>query len=112
MNQAELAKALSRELRVSVREADRVMEAMIRVMGRTLAQHEPICFSNFGSFRPVRRRPRSFGVQAHARSVRPDTLQVQFKAADKLLEAVEAGDDRVTFQKRPNRLPRALPESA
>lgn len=112
MNQDQLARALSRELRVTVREADQLVEAFILVVGRTMARHEPICFSNFGTFRPVRKKPRSFGLQAHARAVRPDAVQVRFKAADRLLEAVKAGDDRVTFQKLPNRLPRALPESA
>jgi len=107
MNRAEMARELSKELRCSVQEAEVTIEAVVLVMGRCLARGEALKLSNFASIRPVKRRPRSFGMRSHARPVKPETVQVQFKAADRLLEAIRAGDDRVTFQKRPGALPGA-----
>lgn len=107
MNQRELAKALAKDLEISVQAASVIVQAMVKVVGRTLAQRESVCLSNFGTLRPVHRKPRSFGPGEGERPSKPDIVQVQFRAADKLVEAVKRGDHQVNFQKRSNELPRA-----
>lgn len=105
MKRKQLAKDLARELKISTEKADELLETVVLVMGRRLARGDSICFSNFGTLRPLRRHVRSFDAQARPASAKPDIVQVRFRPADKLLEAVREGDDQVTFQKLPNRLP-------
>lgn len=105
MKRRELALDLSKELNISRSEAEELLKKVVLVMGRNLVNGQSICLSTFGTLRPVRRSRRSYGPQAHPSSAKPDTVQVEFRAADKLLEAIRDGDDKVTFQKRPNRLP-------
>lgn len=105
MNSGELASELSKELGVTVQASKAIVAALVRVMGRTLAVGEPICLSNFGTLKPMRKLPRSFGPQAERSPIGPKAVQVRFRPADRLLEAVERGDHRVTFQKRSRRLP-------
>lgn len=107
MNKAEFSRSLAFELGISTGESDLIVEKLVLVMGRALARHESVVLSNFGTLQPVRRSPRSFSPRVSAREVKPDSVKVRFKAADRLLEAVKAGDDRVTFRKRSRELPRA-----
>lgn len=107
MNKAELARVLAAEAGTSVHRAESIVDCLVEIMGRTLASGESITLSNFGTLRPSRRKPRSFGAHEGPRAMRPDRVQVSFRAASRLLEAVEAGDDQVTFRKRPRALPAA-----
>lgn len=107
MNQSQLARALSDELGTRIPVSEELVRTFVQVLGRTLAQGESITISNFGTFRPGRRKAKAITPPDRVDGEARNELRVHFRPSDRLLEAVRRSDPHVTFQKRPGELPRA-----
>ena len=84
MNKAELAEEVSGEVGLSKRETQKVIDAIIRTIGDTLAAGEKVTLVGFGTFQVVNRKAR--------RGVNPQTIEtIQIPA--KKVPKFRAGKD-------------------
>jgi DNA-binding protein HU-beta len=78
MNKAELAEEVSGEVGLSKRETQKVIDAIIRTIGDTLAAGEKVTLVGFGTFQVVNRKARR-GVNPQTR----ETIQIPAKKVPK-----------------------------
>jgi DNA-binding protein HU-beta len=91
MNKTELVNSLSEETTFSKRDVTRVLEALIRILERTLKKGGKVQWSGFGTF-SVSRRPARMGVNPSTkeRIELPETNVPKFKPGKNLKELVRS----------------------
>ena len=86
MNKAELAEEVSGEVGLSKRETQKVIDAIIRTIGDTLAAGEKVTLVGFGTFQVVNRKARR-GVNPQTR----ETIQIPAKKVPKFRAGKDLG---------------------
>lgn len=91
MNKTDLINSLSEETAFSKKDIARVLEAMTRIVCRTLKKGGKLQWSGFGTF-STSKRPKRQGINpsTKARIELPETIVPKFKAGKNLKEQVRA----------------------
>jgi DNA-binding protein HU-beta len=91
MNKSELINELSEETAFSKKDVTRVIDSLIRVVGRTLKKGEKVSLTGFGAFW-LSRRPARKGINPSTkeRINLPAVTVPRFKAGKNLREVVKA----------------------
>lgn len=91
MNKTELINSLSEETTFAKKDLVRVLDALTRIIGRTLKKGGKLQWSGFGTF-AVSRRPERDGInpQTKQRIKLPATVVAKFKAGKNLKELVRS----------------------
>jgi len=80
MNKAELVEEVSGEVGLSKREAQKVIDAIIKTIGDTLCKGEKVTLVGFGTFQVMKRKARK-GVNPRTR----ETIQILAKKVTKFV---------------------------
>ena len=91
MNKTELINSLSEETTLSKRDVARVLDALTRIVERTLRKGDKLQWSGFGTF-AISRRPARIGINpaTKERINLPETLVPKFKPGKHLKELVRS----------------------
>lgn len=91
MNKTELINSLSEETTFSKRDVARVLDALTRIVERTLKKGDKLQWSGFGTF-AISRRPARIGINpaTKERINLPETLVPKFKPGKNLKELVRS----------------------
>lgn len=91
MNKNELINSLSEETMFSKKDIARVLEAMKRILVRTLKKGQKVQWSGFGTFTTTRRPERPGINPATKQRIKlPETIVPKFKAGKNLKEQVRS----------------------
>lgn len=90
MNKSDLINALSEETAFSKADVARLLDTLVRVVERTLANGEKVQWSGFGTFN-ISRRPARMGINPSTkeRMALPETVVPKFKPAKNLRDQVK-----------------------
>ena len=91
MNKTELINSLSEETTFSKKDVSRVLEALVRIVERTLKKGDKLQWSSFGTF-SVSRRPARMGINpaTKERINLAETTVAKFKPGKNLKEVVKS----------------------
>lgn len=91
MNKTGLINSLSEETTFSKKDVTRVLDALTRIIERTLKKGDKLQWSGFGTF-AISRRPARIGINplTKQRINLPETLVPKFKAGKNLKEIVRS----------------------
>lgn len=91
MNKTELINSLSEETTFSKKDITRVLDALTRIVVRTLKKGNKVQWSGFGSF-SISRRPARMGINpaTKERIKLPETHVPKFKAGKNLKEMIRS----------------------
>jgi DNA-binding protein HU-beta len=91
MNKSELVNSLSEETTFSKKDVGRVLDALTRIIERTLKKGEKVSLTGFGSFW-LSRRPARMGINpsTKARISLPEVNVPRFKAGKNLRKVVRS----------------------
>ncbi len=91
MNKTELIQSLSEETTFSKKDVTRILEALTRIVERTLKQGDKLQWSGFGTYY-VSRRPERMGINPSTkeRIKLPATVVAKFKPGKNLKELVRS----------------------
>jgi DNA-binding protein HU-beta len=91
MNKTELINSLSEETTFSKRDVARILDALTRIVERTLKKGDKLQWSGFGTF-SISRRPERMGINPSTkeRIKLPATVVAKFKAGKNLKELMRS----------------------
>ncbi len=91
MNKTELINSLSEETTFAKKDVTRLLDALTRIVERTLRKGERLQWSGFGTFK-ISQRPERFGINPSnkERILLPAVVVAKFKPGKKLRELVRA----------------------
>jgi DNA-binding protein HU-beta len=91
MNKTELINSLSEETTFSKKDVSRLLDALTRIVERTLKRGDKVQWSGFGTFN-VSRRPERVGINPATKQkiTLPATVVAKFKPGKNLKELVRA----------------------
>lgn len=89
MNKTELINSLSEETTFSKRDVTRILDALTRIVERTLKKGDKLQWSGFGTF-AISRRPARIGINPSTKEKiqLPETVVAKFKPGKNLKEVI------------------------
>lgn len=104
LNKTQFAEAVARELGIHPKEGNRIIDAVLNTITRTVTAGHDVTITNFGTFRAVETAARlGYNPQTRSRMPIPSRPGMRFRVSPRLREVVQGGNPGASIRKRPSK---------